>query len=211
MTSSGSSSAQQKENTMANSTTHAFKEWAVAVDALHTGETIMLLRKGGIREEGKHFRVAHDEILLYPTYEHQLPELLKSPYATQVNAVAAGWHPTTVPIDSFTRITDIFQVSAANTVEQLLPFHIWNERFAAERFGWKPRHPLYVLLLRTYRLAQTHALPYDAAYGGCKSWIDLQTPLSLEGMTPVLDDVAYTAQVATIRAIVHDEQLAEVG
>ncbi|MBA3945004.1 MAG: DUF1802 family protein [Herpetosiphonaceae bacterium] len=196
---------------MPNAVNHAFKEWAVAVDALHAGDTIMLLRKGGIREEGKHFRVAHDEILLYPTYEHQLPGLLKSPYAGQVEAVTTGWHPTTVPIHSFARITDIFQVSAADTVEQLLPFHIWNERFAAERFGWKPRHPLYVLLLRTYQLPQTHALPYDAAYGGCKSWIDLQASVSLEGMVPVLDDAAYAAQVAMIHAIVHDEQLAKVG
>ena len=29
---------------------HAFKEWAVAIEALEAGKTIMLLRKGGIRE-----------------------------------------------------------------------------------------------------------------------------------------------------------------
>ena len=33
----------------------ALKEWAVAVKALDRGEQIMLLRKGGIREEGKDF------------------------------------------------------------------------------------------------------------------------------------------------------------
>ena len=30
-----------------------------------------LLRKGGIHEDGKDFRVIHREFLLYPTYEHQ--------------------------------------------------------------------------------------------------------------------------------------------
>jgi hypothetical protein len=37
----------------------------------------MLLRKGGIKEEGNRFKVAHDEILLYPTYEHQHPTCSK--------------------------------------------------------------------------------------------------------------------------------------
>jgi len=36
-------------------TTHALKEWAVAVDALEQGKTIMLLRKGGIHEQGGRF------------------------------------------------------------------------------------------------------------------------------------------------------------
>ena len=49
----------------------AFKEWAVAVDALMSGEQVMLIRKGGISEDSKHFTVIHDKFLLYPTYEHQ--------------------------------------------------------------------------------------------------------------------------------------------
>lgn len=63
---------------MESTTNHALKEWAVAVDALAEGKTILLLRKGGIKEEGNRFRVAYEEILLYPTYEHQQPNLLKS-------------------------------------------------------------------------------------------------------------------------------------
>ena len=52
-------------------TLHALKEWAVAVNALESGKTIMLLRKGGIHERGGRFQVAHEQVLLYPTYEHQ--------------------------------------------------------------------------------------------------------------------------------------------
>jgi hypothetical protein len=185
-----------------NSAIHALKEWAVAVDALVGGETIVLLRKGGIREEGKHFRVAETDVLLYPTYEHQQPELLKPPYAGLVQPVPSGWHPETVTLNGWARITDIFQVSEAQTVEALLPHHIWNERFAAERFGWKPRYPLYVLLLRAYRLRAPRTIPYVPAYGGCRSWIDLEQPVSLEGMRPALTDARYAEQVAEIRSIV---------
>jgi len=193
---------------MTSATTHVLKEWAVATDALEHGETILLLRKGGIREEGKHFRVAHDEVLLYPTYEHQQQHLLKPQYARLVEPVESGWHPETVRIGAFARITDIFMVSEKDVVEALLPHHVWNEQFAAERFGWKPRFPLYVLLLRTYKLADEHVVPYRAEYGGCKSWIDLQEPIRLEGMTPVLSDGEYARQVAEIKSIVEREQLA---
>ena len=85
---------------------HALKEWAVATDALERGETIVLLRKGGIREEGKHFRVAHDDVLLYPTYEHQQPHLLKPHYSALVQPVPSGWHPETVRIGAWARIAE---------------------------------------------------------------------------------------------------------
>jgi hypothetical protein len=195
---------------MMNTAIHALKEWAVATDALERGETIMLLRKGGIREEGKHFRVAHDDVLLYPTYEHQQPHLLKPQYANLVEPVPSGWHPETVRIGAWARITDIFQVSEKETIDGLLPYHIWNAQFAAERFGWKPRFPLYVLLLRAYKLPYEHIIPYRAEYGGCKSWIDLAEPVGLENITPVLNDAEYAQRVAAIRAIVENEQLTEV-
>lgn len=187
---------------MSSTTTHAFKEWAVAVDALEQGKTIMLLRKGGIHESGGRFQVAHDQVLLYPTHEHQQPFLLKSEYAEQVTPVTSGWHPETIRIGSFARITDIFQVSDEIIVNALLPFHIWNEQFISDRLKWKPRQPLYILLLRTYKLAQAQMIPYNSAYGGCKSWIDLAQPIAINQSTPVFHDATYNQIVAEIRAIV---------
>ncbi|PSO85186.1 MAG: hypothetical protein BRC41_08970 [Cyanobacteria bacterium QH_9_48_43] len=187
---------------MPSTTTHALKEWAVAVHALEQGDTIMLLRKGGIREVGKHFQVAHRQVLLYPTYEHQKPHLLKSKYAGQVTPVQSGWHPETVRMGSWAEITDIFSVSNESAAQALLPYHIWNEQFAQERFHWKPRQPLYVLLLRVYQLPQPQIIPYAPEYGGCRSWIDLAEPISLAGITPVLDTAEYCQQVDTIRSVI---------
>jgi hypothetical protein len=51
--------------------TIALKEWAVAVRALRDGRQTLLVRKGGIREETREFRVQADEFLFFPTYEHQ--------------------------------------------------------------------------------------------------------------------------------------------
>lgn len=183
-------------------TTHALKEWAVAVEALTQGKTIMLLRKGGIKEEGNRFQVVHDQILLYPTYEHQQSHLLKTEYATQVNSVTSGWHPETIGINSWAKITNILQVSNESTVTKLLPYHIWNEQFISERFNWKPRQPLYVILLRTYRLSEAVMISYRQEYGGCRSWIDLVEPIVIKGAIPVLSDTKYTQQVMEIRQII---------
>src|SRR3989338_5866122 len=56
----------------------AFKEWAVIVNAFRQGKQILILRKGGIREETVDFQVEHNEFFLFPTYEHQNKADLKS-------------------------------------------------------------------------------------------------------------------------------------
>jgi hypothetical protein len=178
--------------------TTALKEWAVAVDALAHGETILLLRKGGIREQGGSFKVEHARFWLYPTFEHQKPHLLKPLYADQVVAVDSGWHPETVTIPAWAEITHTFQVSDADLVLRLLPFQIWAEVFLTERLKWNPRTPLSVLLLRVHRLVQPHSIPYDATYGGCKSWIELSGSLSSAPAIPALSEAVYLQQVQAI-------------
>jgi len=182
-------------------TSHALKEWAVAVEALEQAKTIMLLRKGGIHEQSGRFQVAYDQVLLYPTYEHQQPALLKPEYTDTVIPVTSGWHPETVRIRSWAEITDILPVSDLQAIKALLPFHIWNEKFISDRLKWKSRQPLYILLLRTYVLPQVH-IPYSAEYGGCKSWIDISQTISLENSQAVLSDETYSHKVAEIRQTV---------
>jgi hypothetical protein len=188
---------------------HALKEWAVTVNALAQGQTILLLRKGGIKEQGGTFRVAQEQVLLYPTYEHQKPDLLKPSYADQVQVVPSGWHPETVSISAWAQITHIIQVSEAATVAQLLPYHVWNEQFVSDRLKWKPRTPLYLLLLRTYRLAQAQSIPYRLEYGGCQSWIDLAATISLADSIPALTDAEYSGQVETIQAMIKEAMISK--
>ncbi len=184
---------------------HALKEWAVAIEALEAGNTVMLLRKGGIHEQGGRFQVAQEEVLLYPTYEHQQPRLLKPEYEARVVPVTSGWHPETVRIGSFAQITHVFPVSDENIVNQLLPFHIWNEHFLIDRLKWKPRQPLFVLLLRAYKLAQVEEIPYRDSYGGCKSWIDLERSISIKNPIPVLSESTYHQTVNEIHTIIGDK------
>ena len=182
-------------------TNQALKEWKIAIQALEQGQTILLLRKGGIREQGGKFNVAQDKILLYPTFEHQQPTLLKPEYANQVQLVSSGWHPQTVKISSFAEITDILSWNNSqdqSLINALMPFHIWNEIFVRDRLQFKPQQPLYILLLRTYKLPKVYEIPYDSSYGGCRSWIELQENIPLDNMIPVLTQENYDQQVSTI-------------
>lgn len=177
---------------------HALKEWAIAVEALTTGKTIVLLRKGGIRE--RDFQVKHSLVWLYPTYEHQKPELLKPEYA-EVTPVKSGWHPKRVTIKSCAKITKVLTIDERSQVDALQPYHIWNERMISDRWDWKPQRSLKILLLRVYRLSQPYNIPFHQLYGGCKSWIDLSESLSINNLSPVLEDFTYGQLVQEIESV----------
>jgi hypothetical protein len=197
-----------------NTLSHAFKEWAVAVKALEIGKTIMLLRKGGIHEVDGRFTVAHEKVVLYPTYEHQKPSLLKSEYADGVCQLSSVEYQeidkniknikNMSQISSWAEITDIFVVHDELKVKALLKFHIWNEHFISDRLKWKPRQPLYILLLRAYKLPKIQEIPNFPEYNGCKSWIDLTQEIDLRGSELALPQTTYNQKVTEIRAVLSE-------
>ena len=178
---------------------HALKEWAIAVDALTAGKTIILLRKGGIHERG--FQVKHRLVWLYPTFEHQKPHLLKPEYASEVVSVESGWHPEQISIKSCAEVTDVLTVGDRNQIAALQPYHIWNLEMINERLQWKPEQPLMVLLLKVYRLAQPQVIPYNDQYRGCKSWIDLVEPIATQQLIPVMEDNIYNQMSQEIKSL----------
>ena len=134
----------------------AFKEWAVTVRALAEGEQLVALRKGGIREENKHFEVEHDQFFLYPTFDHQRNDLVRESHHPELRrALEEGvWpdeeppprallqdggipQPDRVRIRSWAEITDHFTTDDNRVVEALAPFHIWTSDYAQKRLAWK--------------------------------------------------------------------------
>jgi hypothetical protein len=180
----------------------ALKEWAVAIQALEAGKTIMLLRKGGIREANANFTVTHRRVWLYPTYEHQQSDLLKPEYTNRVTPVDSGRHPEAITISSYADITNILSLEDPEKVAALYPYHIWQEQMISDRLKWKRDRPLTVLLLRVYLLSKPQILAFDRAYGGCKSWIELNRSLSKAEATPAIDILTYERQVREIMELV---------
>ena len=178
----------------------ALKEWAITVEALAQGEQILLLRKGGIHESGKDFRVIHPEFLLYSTYEHQREDLLKpSSRPALEQLLSATPRSESITFSHWARAEEIIEVEAQDRVDDLAPYHIWTDEYAQSRLRWKPMLPLSILLLRVYRMEQPVTVPYIKEYGGCTSWVDILPRVDLGQLQPVLDDAEFQRQVDAIK------------
>ncbi len=173
---------------------HTLKEWAVAVKALELGETALAVRKGGIRE--KAFAVANRRFLLLPGYEHQRPELLKPEYRELLGTIPDLGDDGPLRFTSFAKVRGAYEISEPESLEAIDPYHMWTPEYAESRFLWRPKKPLTVLVLRVYLLPELVELPYSDSYGGCKSWIELEEPVSVAGSRPALDDESFERLVS---------------
>jgi hypothetical protein len=176
----------------------AFKEWAVVVRALLEGEQILDVRKGGLREEGRHFSVQSTRVWLYPTVEHQEPELVKPAYRRWIDATEAEAPPDrAVRVAGWADIVGVATVTEPEALDALDGKVVWSRAYVETRFRWKSRDPLHVLALRVHRLAEPLTVPYRDEYGGCTSWVDLAglpDPTAVPS-TPALSDVAFEARL----------------
>ena len=200
----------------------AFKEWAVTVRALAEGEQLVTLRKGGLREPEKHFSVEHDRFFLYPTFDHQRADLVRAshqpelrraleegvwadgePTISQMHRGTGVPQPDRVRIRAWAEVAGQFTITDPRCVDALSPFYVWTPDYAEKRLEWKRRHPLHVLLLRTYRIPRPVTVKVRDEYGGCLSWLELQRELPFEG-TPVLSDEEFDRAAEEIEAIATD-------
>lgn len=188
---------------------NALKEWAVAVKALERGDTVLVVRKGGIRE--KAFAVPATRFLLLPGYEHQRPELLKPEYRGLMDDLPDRKDDEALIFTSFAEVHAAYEISEPEALEAVDPHHIWTPEYAESRFKWRPKKPLTVLVLRTYLLPEPVELPYREDYGGCKSWIELDRAVSTEGARPVMDDEEFGRLASPALAALEEQQPAPVG
>jgi hypothetical protein len=188
---------------------YALKEWAVAVRALERGETALVVRKGGIRE--KAFAVPKTRFLLLPGYEHQRPELLKDEYRHLMGGIPDLTDDGPLRFSSFAEVVGAYEVSESEELAAVDPHHVWTPEYAESRFRWRPRKPLTVLALRAYLLPEAVELPYVDAYGGCKSWIELQETVSADGARPALSDEDFDKLVAPSLGVLRSLDPAPVG
>jgi hypothetical protein len=188
---------------------HALKEWAVAVKALERGETALVVRKGGIRE--KAFAVPRTRFLFFKGYEHQNPDQLKPLYHDLLRSIPERRDDGPVIFTSFAEVRGAYEVSEAEELEALDPYHIWTPEYAESRLKWRPKKPLTVLVLRICLLPEPVELPYRAQYGGCKSWIELEEAVPTAGSRPALHDDAFEELARPALGVLEGSRPAPVG
>ena len=182
----------------------ALKEWAAVNRALLEGRQVIDLRKGGIREEGHRFRIRATRFWLYDSFEHQRPELLLPAASDLLEAAVAASPPAgMLRFDGWAEIVESAALTEPAQVEALDGLHVWTPDYAVQRFRWRPKSPLLVLVLRVHRLDDPIEVPVRSEYASCTSWVPMldlpPDPASIVS-TPVLDDEAFARRVEELRA-----------
>ena len=163
----------------------AFKEWAVICEALAQGQQSLILRKGGIAEEGGTFRPEHSEFLLYPTYFHEHRAGVKPEFLPLLEAAeAARPEPRTIRFSHFVRVTGVRHLTKLEDALALDPLHAWTPDVVCQRFNY--RTPvLFALDVSVFQLLVPTIRPERPEYAGCKTWVMLDRPVSVDGARPV--------------------------
>ncbi len=171
------------------STTLALKEWGAAVHGLLAGRQHILLRKGGIHEKafvppaGAGSAVP---LVLQPTVAHTHAERTRPEHHDLLAAGDADVAEDAFTIRAGVRITDIVEVVRPERLAEIADLHIWTEESIQEdRVRFRPTQALQVLVVQAVPVGPVR-LPRLEAYGGCRSWIDLEWAWDGAG-EPVVD------------------------
>jgi hypothetical protein len=175
----------------------AFKEWAGVCEALADGRQSLILRKGGIAEGPGGFVPEHARFWLYPTYVHQAEQGLRT---VSEDALPARPAPGTVAIRALVLVETIAFLDRPEVLPALELWHVWTEETVAKRFQYR-KPGLWVLGVRVYRRPDPWTVAETPEYTGCKTWVQLDTPLSTGGLVPVLDSQEHARRLQGLREV----------
>ncbi|MBC8001314.1 MAG: DUF1802 family protein, partial [Opitutaceae bacterium] len=167
-------------------------------DALARGEQIIILRKGGISEGAGGFQVDHPEFLLFPTLFHQQRESVIPAAQARYDIIAPGFPPASLlRLENFAEVVAWRRIESLTAAERLRGQHVWRDEVIAERFAWGGEHAIYALAVRVHRLSERLEIPMLPAYGGCKSWIEIDREVVRDNSIPVLNESDFKLKLAT--------------
>lgn len=184
--------------------TPALKEWAVIVHALLTGEQLLDVRKGGLREDGRRFALESRRFWLWPTFEHQRAELLKPAYRRWISEPTSAESRLGAPIrvEGWAEVAATATLTEPDDLAKLDSKLVWTTEYAASRLHWKRREPLWVLALRVHRLIEPRCVAWRDEYVKCASWLELAdlpddpTDLASE---PALTDASFAVRLELVQ------------
>jgi hypothetical protein len=222
----------------------ALKEWAIVCKAIEDGKQVLLFRKGGIMEYRNGFELKHKVFFLFPTFEHQSIDSIQSEYREELEVLKQQQQQQQkdntqslnqkennisneknskvtqdiINISSFVEITHFIEINDISKLEKLEKYHIWNLDYVKMRFNYNPKKPLYLLMLRAYKLNEPIEIQNSPEWSGCKSWIqfdlkdviikgnqinDLSQHLEyLKSISkPCIDDITFNNLTLEIRSI----------
>jgi hypothetical protein len=185
----------------------AFKEWQVVCEALASGRQSILLRKGGIHEGRHGFSFAHDSFFLFPTRFHVQGDQVRE---GQVKPLPEWQVGDPLRITHHAEAVWAITLTEWQQVAALEPLHIYSEQTVRDRFDWEGKGmaagSIHLACVRVTELEHPWELPYEARFGGCRSWIELPEPPTgwQKSARPVLADETFSTLQARLDRLGED-------
>ena len=188
-------------------TQFAFKEWAVVCAALASGRQTLILRKGGIHEGREGFRVEHREFWLFPTGFHQQRDEVIPEAWPLLDELQLRGQPSSISLGLYAVVEDVHHVldraAIARLIARLIGRHVWSEATVEQRFQYRTPG-LFALVVRVFLRPEPFEVAESPHFAGCKSWVDLPSPLPTSGLQPVLDEATFENQRCEVRRLLDD-------
>ena len=180
------------------STIRALKEWDAQIQALETGQTALVIRKGGIIEARGEFEVEHREFWLYPTFLHQNPGELRSEFSSLLRPDPAAGQ---VSIRTFARVERVWKLENLETIKALESEQCLTAAALERKFHYRNKPWVHALLLRVYNLEPAQTISESELQRGCISWVPLEQTISTENLKPSMDDKDFITQRRTLESL----------
>jgi hypothetical protein len=178
----------------------ALKEWAVLCDAVARGDTIAMVRKGGIREQRAGFAVRHDRFIFYPTFFHERDGELASRFRDTLATSHASQPPAgIVRLSVLADVAAVWQVRELDQLRAIESDHGLAWEAVESRFNYRGVPGVQVIAVRASRLPSPVDVPEARRYAGCVSWVELDDDVDVAAARPVLDDASFDARLARLR------------
>lgn len=181
----------------------ALKEWSIVCDLLIEGRLAIVLRKGGIHESSGPgvFELEHPRFVLFPTWLHQRPEMIKEEHRDRV--VVFEEEPSEMTFHGVGEAATIWQVPSRRAFDELEDMHCWTKEQIDMRFNYKPDRPLYLMAIRAYALNEPVTIENHTEYSGCRSWVPLRPGDEIDdsNLIPAMSDQAFDALVERVNGV----------
>ena len=173
----------------------ALKEWSGVIQALIEGRPTLLLRKGGIAEQG--FELHRDPFWLFPTWSHQQEQGLREDAR---RFIPPHPDPGVVFLQGWASVKGAWRVRELPLLDKLYPWNVLKPETVRKRFEY--RYPgLMVLALEVFRLPVAKEVVANPAWEGCHSWLKLDTSLELAAGKSCLNSAECNGMVQGVEGI----------
>ena len=96
---------------------------------------------------------------------------------------------------------DAIRIETLAALRALRGEHIWSDTVVEERFHRWQEDAVYALIVRVFALPDPVTLEMKESYAGCKSWVNLDVDVPINGAAPVLSNEAFADRRAAIQKV----------